>query len=79
MTFRYNDLGKCYEEETIDSLAKATICLINYQYDTTSHPVMKTTKWSHGQNTIDYYNHRTGQSNPRIPERADLRPNRLHL
>ena len=62
MTFRYNDLGKCYEEETIDSLAKATICLINYQYDTTSHPVMKTTKWSHGQNTIDYYNHR-GQVN----------------
>ena len=61
-TFRYNDLGKCYEEETIDSLAKATICLINYQYDTTSHPVMKTTKWSHGQNTIDYYNHR-GQVN----------------
>ena len=61
-TFRYNDLGKCYEEETIDSLAKATICLINYQYDTTSHPVMKTTKWNHGQNTIDYYNHR-GQVN----------------
>ena len=61
-TFRYNDLGKCYEEETIDSLAKATVCLINYQYDTTSHPVMKTTKWSHGQNTIDYYNHR-GQVN----------------
>ena len=61
-TFRYNDLGKCYEEETIDSLAKATVCLINYQYDTTSHPVMKTTKWNHGQNTIDYYNHR-GQVN----------------
>ncbi len=61
-TFKYNDLGKCYEEETIDSLAKATICLINYQYDTTSHPVMKTTKWNHGQNTIDYYNHR-GQVN----------------
>lgn len=57
-TFKYNDLGKCYEEETIDSLAKATVCLINYQYDTTSHPVMKTTKWNHGQNTIDYYNHR---------------------
>lgn len=56
-TFRYNDLGKCYEEETIDSLAKATVCLINYQYDTTSRPVMKTTKWNHGQNTIDYYNH----------------------
>ena len=61
-TFKYNDLGKCYEEETIDSLAKATVCLINYQYDTTSHPVMKTTKWNHGQNTIDYYNHR-GQVN----------------
>lgn len=61
-TFRYNDLGKCYEEETIDSLAKATVCLINYQYDTTSHPVMKTTKWNHGQNAIDYYNHR-GQVN----------------
>ena len=61
-TFKYNDLGKCYEEETIDSLAKATECLINYQYDTTSHPVMKTTKWNHGQNTIDYYNHR-GQVN----------------
>ncbi|MCI6415692.1 MAG: hypothetical protein MR848_18325, partial [Butyricimonas virosa] len=61
-TFKYNDLGKCYEEETIDSLAKATICLSNYQYDTTSHPVMKTTKWSHRQNTIDYYNHR-GQVN----------------
>ena len=61
-TFRYNNLGKCYEEETIDSLAKATVCLINYQYDTTSHPVMKTTKWNHGQNTIDYYNHR-GQVN----------------
>ena len=61
-TFRYNDLGKCYEEETIDSLAKATVCLINYQYDTTSRPVMKTTKWNHGQNTIDYYNHR-GQVN----------------
>ena len=61
-TFRYNDLGKCYEEETIDSLAKATICLINYQYDTTSRPVMKTTKWNHGQNVIDYYNHR-GQVN----------------
>ena len=56
-TFRYNDLSKCYEEETIDSLAKATVCLINYQYDTTSRPVMKTTKWNHGQNTIDYYNH----------------------
>ena len=56
-TFRYNDLGKCYEEETIDSLAKATVCLINYQYDTISRPVMKTTKWNHGQNTIDYYNH----------------------
>ena len=56
-TFRYNDLGKCYEEETIDSLAKATVCLINYQYDTTSRPDMKTTKWNHGQNTIDYYNH----------------------
>jgi len=38
-TFRYNDLGKCYEEETIDSLAKATVCLINYQYDTISRPV----------------------------------------
>ena len=62
MTFRYNDLGKCYEEETIDSLAKATVCLINYQYDTTSRPVMKTTKWNHGQNVIDYYNHR-GQVN----------------
>ena len=61
-TFRYNNLGKCYEEETIDSLTKATVCLINYQYDTTSHPVMKTTKWNHGQNTIDYYNHR-GQVN----------------
>ena len=61
-TFRYNDLGKCYEEETIDSLTKATVCLINYQYDTTSHPVMKTTKWNHGQNVIDYYNHR-GQVN----------------
>ena len=61
-TFRYNDLGKCYEEETIDSLAKATVCLINYQYDTISRPVMKTTKWNHGQNTIDYYNHR-GQVN----------------
>ncbi|WP_270543142.1 hypothetical protein [Butyricimonas paravirosa] len=61
-TFRYNDLGKCYEEETIDSLAKATVCLINYQYDTISHPVMKTTKWNHGQNVIDYYNHR-GQVN----------------
>lgn len=61
-TFKYNHLGKCYEEETIDSLAKATVCLINYQYDTTSHPVMKTTKWNHGQNTIDYYNHR-GQVN----------------
>ena len=61
-TFKYNDLGKCYEEETIDSLAKATVCLSNYQYDTTSHPVMKTTKWNHGQNTIDYYNHR-GQVN----------------
>ena len=61
-TFKYNDLGKCYEEETIDSLAKATVCLIKYQYDTTSHPVMKTTKWNHGQNTIDYYNHR-GQVN----------------
>lgn len=61
-TFRYNDLGKCYEEETIDSLAKATVCLINYQYDTTSRPVMKTTKWNHGQNVIDYYNHR-GQVN----------------
>ena len=61
-TFKYNDLGKCYEEETIDSLTKATVCLINYQYDTTSHPVMKTTKWNHGQNTIDYYNHR-GQVN----------------
>lgn len=61
-TFKYNDLGKCHEEETIDSLAKATVCLINYQYDTTSHPVMKTTKWNHGQNTIDYYNHR-GQVN----------------
>lgn len=61
-TFRYNDLGKCYEEETIDSLAKATVCLINYQYDTISRPVMKTTKWNHGQNVIDYYNHR-GQVN----------------
>ena len=61
-TFRYNNLGKCYEEETIDSLTKATVCLINYQYDTTSHPVMKTTKWNHGQNVIDYYNHR-GQVN----------------
>ncbi len=57
-TFRYNDLGKCYEEETIDSLAKVTVCLINYQYDTTSHPVMKRTKWNHGQDVIDYYNHR---------------------
>lgn len=62
ITFRYNDLGKCYEEETIDSLAKATVCLINYQYDTISRPVMKTTKWNHGQNVIDYYNHR-GQVN----------------
>ena len=61
-TFRYNDLGKCYEEETIDSLAKATVCLINYQYDTISRPVMKTTKWNHGKNVIDYYNHR-GQVN----------------
>lgn len=61
-TFRYNDLGKCYEEETIDSLAKATVCLINYQYDTISRPVMKTTKWNHGQNVIDYYNHQ-GQVN----------------
>ena len=61
-TFKYNDLGKCYEEETIDSLAKATVCLINYQYDTISRPVMKTTKWNHGQNVIDYYNHR-GQVN----------------
>lgn len=61
-TFRYNDLGKCYEEETIDSLAKATVCLINYQYDMISRPVMKTTKWNHGQNVIDYYNHR-GQVN----------------
>ncbi len=61
-TFRYNDLGKCYEEETIDSLAKATVYLINYQYDTISRPVMKTTKWNHGQNVIDYYNHR-GQVN----------------
>ena len=61
-TFRYNDLGKCYEEETIDSLAKATVCLINYRYDTISRPVMKTTKWNHGQNVIDYYNHR-GQVN----------------
>ena len=57
-TFKYNDLGKCYEEETIDSLAKATVCLINYQYDTISHLVMKTTKWNHGQNVIDYYNDR---------------------
>ena len=61
-TFKYNDLGKCYEEEIIDSLAKATVCLINYQYDTTSRLVMKTTKWNHRQNTIDYYNHR-GQVN----------------
>ena len=57
-TFKYNDLGKCYEEEIIDSLARATVCLINYQYDTTSRLVMKTTKWNHGQNVIDYYNDR---------------------
>ncbi|HJA16133.1 MAG TPA: hypothetical protein H9796_13815 [Candidatus Butyricimonas faecavium] len=61
-TFRYNDLGKCYEEETVDSLSKTTVRLVNYHYDTTSHPVMKTTKWNHGQNVIDYYN-RQGQVN----------------
>lgn len=55
-TFKYNNSGKCYEEETVDTLSNKTLCQVSYQYDITGHPVMKNTKWSNGKNNMDYYN-----------------------
>lgn len=55
-TLKYNDLGKCYEEETVDTLSNKILCQINYQYDVAGNPIMKNTKWNNGKNDIDYYN-----------------------
>lgn len=54
-TFKYNDFGKCYEEQIRDSLNGEIMCQINYQYDTTTFPVTKTTRWTYGLYIIDYY------------------------
>ncbi|WP_065217858.1 MULTISPECIES: hypothetical protein [Butyricimonas] len=55
-TFKYNDLGKCFEEETVDSLSKNILCQVNCQYNIQGHISMKNTKWHNDRNRIETYN-----------------------
>lgn len=55
-SYKYNDLGKCFEEETMDSLSRNTLRQISCQYNMQGHISMKSTKWNDNRNCMESYN-----------------------
>ena len=55
-TFKYNNLGKCFEEESVDSLSGNILCQVSCQYNIQGHISMKNIKWNNDKSHTETYN-----------------------
>lgn len=55
-SYKYNDLGKCFEETTADSLSGNVLCQVSCQYNMQGHITARNTRWNDNRDCAENYN-----------------------